>query len=506
MGDAVGNGGVDGVLGDVAFGAEVVGAAFLVFRQQAALHFHLVGRLPGSADHLTHPAHGLGIRGDHGDHAHVVQDVFRRDGFPADAGIGKGNVFRDVRVQVVTHHQHVQVFIDGVHGVGPCRVGGRRQYIIFGAGGNDVRGVAAAGAFGVEGVNAAAFEGGQGVFHKAGFVQGVGVDGHLDVVLVGHGQAVVDAGRSGAPVFVQFEADDAGFDLLFQRFRQAGVALAQEADVHGQAVHGLQYLADVPGARGTGGGVGAGGRAGATAEHGGHAAHQGFFHLLGADEVDVGVDAAGGEDFAFTGDDFGAGADDDGDVWLGVRVAGFADGGDAAFLDAHVGFDDAPPVEDEGVGDHGVHHRLVAALALAHAVADDFTAAEFYFVAVVGVVFFHFYPQFGVAQADSVPYGGAVHVGVGLSADFHLIPRCNLGAGAGRVRLSRKRSWRHIHVALVLRHPCLRTFLESLTRPTLIVISWSPNSPLLHPGSHRFRAFLQTESASQTGSGQVQSE
>src|SRR5690554_3401983 len=421
MGDAVGNGGVDGVLGDVAFGAEVVGAAFLVFRQQAALHFHLVGRLPGSADHLTHPAHGLGIRGDHGDHAHVVQDVFRRDGFPADAGIGKGNVFRDVRVQVVAHHQHVQVFIDGVHGVGPRGVSGRRQYEILRAGRDDVRSVATAGTFGMKGVNATTLEGGQGVFHKAGFVQGVGVDGHLDVVLVGHGQAVVDAGRGGAPVFVQFEADDAGFNLLFQRLRQAGVAFAEEADVHGQAVHGLQHLADVPGARGTGGGVGARGRAGAAAEHGGHAAHQGFFDLLGADEVDVGVDAAGGKDFAFPGDDFGAGADDDGHVWLGVRVAGFADDGDAAFLDAHVGFDDAPPVEDEGVGDHGVHHRLVAALALAHAVADDFTAAEFYFVAVVGVVFFHFYPQFGVAQADPVPDCGAVHVGVGLSADFHFV-------------------------------------------------------------------------------------
>ena len=131
MGDAVGNGGVDGVLGDVAFGAEVIGAALLVFRQQAPLHFHFVGGLPGTADHLAHPAHGLGVGGDHGDHAHVVQDVFRRDGFPADAGIGKGHVFRDVRVQVVAHHQHVQVFVDGVHGVGPGRVGGRRQHVVL---------------------------------------------------------------------------------------------------------------------------------------------------------------------------------------------------------------------------------------------------------------------------------------------------------------------------------------------------------------------------------------
>ena len=99
-----------------------------------------------------------------------------------------------------------------------------------------------------------------------------------------------------------------------------------------------------------------GGRAGAAADHGGDAAHQRFFDLLRADEVDVGVDAAGGEDHAFTGDDFGAGADGDGDVGLDVRVAGLADGGDAPVLEADVGLDDAPVVDDQRVGDQGVDH------------------------------------------------------------------------------------------------------------------------------------------------------
>ena len=39
--------------------------------------------------------------------------------------------------------------------------------------------------------------------------------------------------------------------------------------------------------------------------------HHGVVDLLRADEVDVRVDAAGGGDQAFAGDDFGAGADDD---------------------------------------------------------------------------------------------------------------------------------------------------------------------------------------------------
>jgi hypothetical protein len=99
---------------------------------------------------------------------------------------------------------------------------------------------------------------------------------------------------------------------------------------------------DVPRPRRAGGGEGAGGRPGAAADHGGDAGHQRLVDLLRADEVDVAVDAAGGDDHAFAGDDLGAGADDDGHAGLDVRVAGLADGGDAAVLEADVGLDDAP--------------------------------------------------------------------------------------------------------------------------------------------------------------------
>ena len=227
---------------------------------------------------------------------------------------------------------------------------------------------------------------------------------------------------------MEFEAHGAGFELQFEGLWQAGVAFAEEADVHGHVVDGLEHFADVPGAGGAGGGIAASRWAGAAAKHGGDATHEGFFDLLGADEVDVGVDAASRENFAFTGDDFGAGADDDGDVWLGVGVAGFADGGNSTVLQADVGFDDAPPIEYQGVGDDGVHDGVIRPLALAHAIADDFAATEFYFVAVVGGVAFNLDPQFGVAQADSVTHCGAVHVGVGLSCYLHAVPRFCLGA------------------------------------------------------------------------------
>jgi hypothetical protein len=99
-------------------------------------------------------------------------------------------------------------------------------------------------------------------------------------------------------------------------------------------------------------------RAGAAAQHRGDAGHQRFVDLLRTDEMDVGVEAAGGEDFSFARDDVGAGADDDGDAGLDVGIAGLADGADHAFLDADIGFDDAPVIDDQRIGDDGIDRAL----------------------------------------------------------------------------------------------------------------------------------------------------
>ena len=72
--------------------------------------------------------------------------------------------------------------------------------------------------------------------------------------------------------------------------RQRGVALAGEAEVHREAVGGLDHAADVPGAGRAGGGVGAGRRAGAAAEHGGDAGIERLVDLLRGDEMDVRVE------------------------------------------------------------------------------------------------------------------------------------------------------------------------------------------------------------------------
>ena len=174
----------------------------------------------------------------------------------------------------------------------------------------------------------------------------------------------------------------------------------------------------MPGARRACRRIGTRRRAGAATEHGGDARHQRLVHLLRADEMDVGVEAAGGEDFSFAGDDLGTGTDNDGDARLDVGIAGLADGRDAALFQADVGFDDAPVVEDQRIGDDGVDRALlVGDLALPHAVADHLAAAEFHFLAVDGEILFDLDDQIGVGQPHAVAGGRPEHVRIGRA--FH---------------------------------------------------------------------------------------
>jgi hypothetical protein len=71
----------------------------------------------------------------------------------------KGQILGDRRIEMVAHHQHVEMLVDGVAGERPGRIGRRRQHVLQARDLDDVGRVAAAGAFGVEGVDGAALEG-----------------------------------------------------------------------------------------------------------------------------------------------------------------------------------------------------------------------------------------------------------------------------------------------------------------------------------------------------------
>ena len=278
--------------------------------------------------------------------------------------------------------------------------------------------MAAARALGVEGGDGAALEGGARGLDEAQFVQRVGVDRHLHVHAIGDGEAIVDRGGRGAPILVQLEPAGAGLDLLLDAGRLAGVALAEEAEIHREALGRLQHAAEMPRAGRDGGGEGAVRRAGAAAHHGGDAAVERLLDLLRGDEMDVAVDAARGDDLAFAGDRLGARADHDVDLGLDVGVAGLADADDAAVLQADIGLDDAPVIDDQRVGDDGVDRALRArALALAHAVADHLAAAELHFLAVGRVIALDLDEEVGVGQPHLVAHRRAEHVGIGRARD-----------------------------------------------------------------------------------------
>ena len=242
---------------------------------------------------------------------------------------------------------------------------------------------------------------------------------HLDVVIVGDREAIVDRGRRGAPILVQFQRAGAALDHLDQRGRSRRIALAGNAEIDRKRVERLDHPSHVPRPGRAGGRKGAVRRAGAAAEHRGDARHQRVLDLLRADEMDVAVEAARREDLAFARDHVGAGADHDGDTGLDVRIAGLADRGDHAFLDRDVGLHDAPVIDDQRIGDDGVGRALpVGDLRLPHAVADHLAAAELHLLAIDGEILLDLDDEIGIGQPYLVAGGGPEHVGIDGTFDF----------------------------------------------------------------------------------------
>ena len=170
---------------------------------------------------------------------------------------------------------------------------------------------------------------------------------------------------------------------------------------------GVQVVAD-----------GAGRRAGAAADQRGDAGGERLLDLLRTDEMDVAVDAAGGEDLALAGDDLGAGADDDVDAGWTSGLPALPIFAMRPFGDRDIGLHDAPMIDDQRVGDHRVDRALgLRGLRLAHAVADHLAAAELHLLAVGGEVAFHLDDQVGVGEAHPVAGGRAEHVGIGAAGD-----------------------------------------------------------------------------------------
>jgi hypothetical protein len=71
---------------------------------------------------LTDAAHGLRVRRHHRHRALVVQDVFAAMVSRRMRDSANAHVSANAGIQVMTHHEHVEMFVDGVHRVGPRRI------------------------------------------------------------------------------------------------------------------------------------------------------------------------------------------------------------------------------------------------------------------------------------------------------------------------------------------------------------------------------------------------
>ena len=173
-------------------------------------------------------------------------------------------------------------------------------------------------------------------------------------------EAAVDGGGRGAPVLVQLEAQAPARTISSSASGRLALPLPENTRFIGTDSVACSIRIEVPRPRRAGRGQRPVRRPGAAAEHGRDARVQRVLDLLRADEVDVRVHRAGGQDAPLAGDRLGPGPDDDVHAGLGVRVAGLADLVDAPVAQADVGLVDAGPVDDQRVGDDGVDGALGA--------------------------------------------------------------------------------------------------------------------------------------------------
>ena len=95
-------------------------------------------------------------------------------------------------------------------------------------------------------VDRAPLERAQRVLDESGFIQCIGVDGDLNVELIGHPKAGVNGGRSRSPVFVKLQSDCPCANLFPQRLRSRTIALAKKTEIHRILLRSLQHPMNIP--------------------------------------------------------------------------------------------------------------------------------------------------------------------------------------------------------------------------------------------------------------------
>ena len=209
---------VDSILGNIPFDTVVI-ISLIVQIQCAPLFLHFICCLPCTGDNLTNSSHGLGVGTHHGKNTHVVQHILCRNRLRTDTAVGKSHIFFVIFIQVMAHHQHIQMLVNSVAGKWHGRIGRRWQHIFTGCCPYDIRCMTAAGTFCMVSMNRSSLEGRHSILYKSPFVQSICMDGYLHIIAVCYRQTSVNGLWSSPPVLMKFQTAGPGSYLFCQSFR-----------------------------------------------------------------------------------------------------------------------------------------------------------------------------------------------------------------------------------------------------------------------------------------------
>ena len=146
------------------------------------------------------------------------------------------------------------------------------------------------------------------------------------------------------------------------------------------------------------------------------------------DEMDMSINTAGCNDHSFSCQCLCGCSDSHSRCHTihDIRVSGFTDSCDLTIFDSDICLDDSCGIYNQGIGDNKIQITVTAAgfYRLSHSVTDGFTAAEFYFIAICGVIFLNLHYKAGVCKSYFVTSCRAVHHCIFFTGNFyaHLCP------------------------------------------------------------------------------------
>ena len=161
-----------------------------------------------------------------------MQHILCRNRLRTDSGVCESHIFRNIFIQMMTNHQHIQMLIYGIYSERHGGIRRRRQYILAARCTNNIRCMPTACTLGMECMYGTATDGIQCIFHAACLIQCICMDSNLDIIFISHIQAMIDCCRSGAKVFMDFHPHRASLQLLNNRFFIGTISFSIETKIH----------------------------------------------------------------------------------------------------------------------------------------------------------------------------------------------------------------------------------------------------------------------------------